>query len=685
MNTLHSLADRWPRLLLWLLALSQGLAPLPSFAQDLDIEQFDLDELLDTQVSVATRSKSVAARDAPGIVTIITREQIQQAAARDLMDALSMVPGFDFGVDTFGSTLPAVRGLWAAEGKVLILIDGHELHENMYLTTPLGNRISMDWVERIELVRGPGAAMYGGAAEYAVVNVVSRKANHYSGLAVSASYGQFLDAWSSGEASFGDAYARRSLSLSVAEQLAQGELSFYAHLHAGQGQRSDQVYTDYEGNSYRMLGQSSLDPLALNAGVESESWFLRYYLERYHLTQRDGYDLALPRAFDADILQSSLIAGTHWQVHPDWRLEAELRHGWQRPWRTVDPASRELDGIYFDPLVHQFNAQVQTHWDAVEQLKLTAGVAYNLQHASEPEYGFADPEQPEVYREEVTFHNLATWLQALFEHPWVNISGGLRFELHSQFGESFAPRLALSRRFGELHAKLLASQAFRVPSLINLGLSPNLQSERSTAFELELGYQARDDLYFAISAFDISTNEPILYFYDSDNDTEQYVNGESLGSSGFELEARFRRPSLSAWASYAFYTPALHDGDERFRVPGHDDQYLGFSPHVLRAGIDYSLLESIDLHLDARLHSPRHAIDGYDENEEPSYRKLDTQLALNAAISFRKLGIDGLGLRLSGHNLLGAALDWVQPFDGGHAPLPSPAQEVTLHLSFETP
>src|SRR4051794_40252320 len=80
------------------------------------------------RVGVASKTAQ-SLRDSPAILTVLTQDEIRDAGARDLMDALLLVPGFQFGVDVQGAVGLGVRGSWAHEGKALLLWDGHAMVE----------------------------------------------------------------------------------------------------------------------------------------------------------------------------------------------------------------------------------------------------------------------------------------------------------------------------------------------------------------------------------------------------------------------------------------------------------------------------------------------------------------------------------------------------------------------------
>src|SRR5690606_9607236 len=102
-------------------------------------EASELQKQLNETVGAASK-KALASRETPSIVSVVTRDDIQRSGARDLIDVLRLVPGFDFGADVSFVTGIALRGAWSLEGKILIMLDGHELNELMYQNVAFFNR-----------------------------------------------------------------------------------------------------------------------------------------------------------------------------------------------------------------------------------------------------------------------------------------------------------------------------------------------------------------------------------------------------------------------------------------------------------------------------------------------------------------------------------------------------------------
>src|SRR5438552_4155691 len=216
-----------------------------------DISELSLEALLDTPIAIA--SKGAAARDArdtPGVVTAVTREEILASGARDLLEVLQLVPGFSFHVDVVGVVGAGFRGLWGHEGKVLLLVDGMEMNEQLYSTTQFGNEIPVHIIERVEVIRGPGSAVYGGNAELAVINVITRQAKDLKGLVVAGRYSQMSHL-----------FADRTIALSGGWVFDNG-VEVAANITGGQGNRSQSLYTDFLGQTNALKAHSFyIDPL----------------------------------------------------------------------------------------------------------------------------------------------------------------------------------------------------------------------------------------------------------------------------------------------------------------------------------------------------------------------------------------------------------------------------------------
>jgi len=135
-------------------------------------------QLVETEINVASKV-STSADQQPASVTVVSREQLQLSGARTLNEALMVyVPGY-FMVDDQDDNIAAFRGLAADNNsKVLMLLNGHNLNAEWFWGPPdaVLNSNNFDWIDRIEVIRGPGSVTLGQGALLGVINIVTRKA-----------------------------------------------------------------------------------------------------------------------------------------------------------------------------------------------------------------------------------------------------------------------------------------------------------------------------------------------------------------------------------------------------------------------------------------------------------------------------------------------------------------------------
>jgi iron complex outermembrane receptor protein len=134
-----------------------------------------LEELLNIEVTTATKT-AVKLSDVPAALTVITKQDIQKYGYRNLAEALARVPevymhyqGHNNGVD--------FRGFYINNNprRVLFLINGHRVNDRFHFGDFEADIINdLSDVERIEVIRGTGAALYGSVAVLGVVNVITK-------------------------------------------------------------------------------------------------------------------------------------------------------------------------------------------------------------------------------------------------------------------------------------------------------------------------------------------------------------------------------------------------------------------------------------------------------------------------------------------------------------------------------
>ena len=128
------------------------------------------------QVVITSSRYQQSPMEAPNALTILTREDIRQSGSRTLPDLLRRVPGLEVMALTPGDYNVGIRGFNSTlANKVLVLVDGRTVYLDFVGATlwPMMS-ISLSDIERIEVIRGPGAALYGANAFSGVINIITR-------------------------------------------------------------------------------------------------------------------------------------------------------------------------------------------------------------------------------------------------------------------------------------------------------------------------------------------------------------------------------------------------------------------------------------------------------------------------------------------------------------------------------
>ena len=143
--------------------------------------------------------------NAPGSIEVITSQEIEEMDVQTVADALQTATGLMVEAETGRTKSPSLRG---AGGKhTLILVDGRRLVGGYKNFVDI-NQISVDMIDRLEVVRGPTSALYGSDAIGGVVNIITKKPPKELAVGATLQYG--VNTYGEGEEPAGSAYVGNS-------------------------------------------------------------------------------------------------------------------------------------------------------------------------------------------------------------------------------------------------------------------------------------------------------------------------------------------------------------------------------------------------------------------------------------------------------------------------------------------
>ena len=150
-----------------------------------------LEELMEIEIVSATRS-SQKLSTAPAIINVITAQQIKERGYNTVAEAIESLPGIDFIADHFQKNIGVrgVNGGMRAWSRIIkVMIDNQPVSYRVNSQNFLGEElIPISAIEKIEVIRGPGSAVYGANAYLGVINIITKKGEDVAGVDLSGVY-----------------------------------------------------------------------------------------------------------------------------------------------------------------------------------------------------------------------------------------------------------------------------------------------------------------------------------------------------------------------------------------------------------------------------------------------------------------------------------------------------------------
>jgi iron complex outermembrane receptor protein len=167
------------------------------------LSRLSFEELSQIQVTIATK-RPESLNDTPAAVYVLTGDELCRSGATTLPDALRCVPGLDVAMVNSSQWAVSSRGFNGQyANQLLVMMDGRSIYNPSFggVIWDAQDTIFED-VDRIEVVRGPGGALWGANAVNGVINILTKPADETQGLLVKAGGGSFNEAISAARYGF---------------------------------------------------------------------------------------------------------------------------------------------------------------------------------------------------------------------------------------------------------------------------------------------------------------------------------------------------------------------------------------------------------------------------------------------------------------------------------------------------
>ena len=563
---------------LWPIALLTALMISPQLFAQSEEDELELAYGDDSFISIATGRNKLISK-APAVASIITAEQIERSGARTIDEVLESVPGLHVSSSsTRLSPVYSIRGITTDRNpQVLVLVNGVAT-TNLYF----GDRgpvsaMPVHAISRVEVIRGPGSAVYGADAFAGVINIITKKAEDYDGLTVGVRIGDFneRDAW----VSFGKT---EGVDIAFSLQMATTEGDDDRKVSSD----TQSIFDDLLGTS-ASLAPGSLDTqqdrVDINFEVSDEAWVFRYWSRHLkNVGSGPGVALALDPVGEGEINDylldftiKDVLRSENWDTslqfnYYDINKESESvlfpagtvlpidGNGNVNPGDPLAMLTPFPDGLIGNP--DGFETRIGIDFVALSEntqshtLRLAFGASTSkLVPEEEKNFGpgvtvgeLTDVTgTPYIYVKEEERNIVYVSLQDEIDLAagW-NLTAGVRIDDYSDFGSTANPRLALvwdtSRT---LTTKFLYGRAFRAPSFAELYAINNpvvlgnedLDPETIDTFEIAFAYRPSINTQFGLNIFHYEIEDLIEFVTQPSGASVAQNSGDQTGE-GVEFE-----------------------------------------------------------------------------------------------------------------------------------------------------
>ena len=490
---------------------------------------------------VVTGSNNAVGRDLlPYTVTTVTSSQIESTGKGQLLSALSgIVPGlfvterniFGFGVSNGGAGGIKIRGIGGTPtNAVLMMVDGQPQFAGIY-SHHVADIYETEYVDRVEVLRGPGSVLYGSNAMGGVVNVITKNSDAPGcHTTLRTGYGSY-DTWRS----------------SVTNMARYGKFSSLVSLAYD---RTDGTQRNFDFSQKSLYAKIGYDI--------NKNWQARV---DYSLMNSIGNDPIYPRLSapeSTDIYHQNIIRG---EVSASLGNSYATTNGNVRFYYSYGNHYID-DPRHFHSLDDRFGILAYQNFSLWQGADATAGFDFDTYTGRIPVSGGTQHiagSLSTIGHKSITEYSPYVTLSQNLLGGALALNGGLRMANSDKFGTQWIPQCGFSLHTSNVWAfKASVAKGYRNPSFRELYLyrpaNPSLEPEQMTNYEATLSVAPFSNLTAALTAY-YSSGDNLIQTVAMKN-----VNTGSFTNKGIEASATMQLlKNVTVRASYSYLHTSLDD------------------------------------------------------------------------------------------------------------------------------
>ena len=627
-----------------------------------DLTELKLNELSEIEVTIVSK-KTQKISGAASAVFVITQEDIRRLGATSIPEVLRIVPGLQVARIDSNKWAVTSRGFngWFAN-KLLVLIDGRSVYTPLFAGVFWDRRDTLlEDIERIEVIRGPGATLWGSNAVNGVINIITKNAEDTNGSLVMAgsgtderAFGAFRYGSKLGKNTFYRVYTKFFNRDSFVDSSGHDAADGWEMLRAGfridwNSSKADSITVSgdiYDGNrGNKETSISLLPPFEQETDIDVDITG-GYFLSKWTHIFTNSSDIALQFYYDRTELRAETVREIRDTVDIDFQHRFPLGRVhdiiWGLGYRFSMNDINDKFRVSFDPNSrgeHLFSSFIEDEIKLImDRLHLTLGSKFEHNDYSGIEI------QPNAR---------CVWMPNNRHSIWVAVSRAVRIpsriESDGRINDQVFPNSFISGRS---------------PILISLFGDHDFDSENLIAYEIGYRLQPTDTLSLDIAGFynvydNLRTLEPGLPFIERTPtplhllipaNANNKMDGETYG---IELAADWQVFDwLSLKGTYTYFEMKLHtDGDSKDFISEAQENQIPQNQLFLRS--------LINLPWNLEFDTGFRYIDSVPDFNVGSYFNLDIRLGWNPTENI-EVSVTGQNLLDSDHQEFGESFFQVQ-------------------------
>lgn len=512
----------------------------------------------------ATRTPKLL-KDVPVLTRVITSNEIQKLGSTNVRDLLEMeLPGLEFVRQMDGQIVINMQGMGG--NYVLFLIDGERMAGET-LNNVDYNRLNVQNIERIEIVKGSASTLYGSNAIGGVVNIITKNVKNPWQVNVNGYYGAH------NEQSYGLSAGWKAKKWNSITTANYNQIDAYSLFNTPDSSGKQSETNVYGGRNFSVNEKLTFQPLS-QLKITAKGGFYMRDRSIYFRDKEDRVDKKPDRYQGAN----GGIQGV-WQITEKHQLLASYNY---------DQYSKLTNYVLLDSLALTYKNQQHSgrlQYDYFINKRNTLTFGSEILHDQLLSYQFNGSE-----------HQSSTFV-VFGQHDWMIFKGftlvyGARLDAHTTYGAHLSPKVSMMYHLKDFNFRFSYGHGFRSPSLKELFMdwdhqgmfrimgNQNLVPEKSNHLSLSAEYTHRK-VNVAVMGFYNNIQDKITEVFNSREDTALYINVNHAIIYGADVSVMAKLPyGFGVRLSYAY----VNDSQMESGINVSDTR-----PHSLTARLSYEL------------------------------------------------------------------------------------------------